>query len=189
MGAVPVVGLEKFYVAKITKDDSTGATFDVPKYLEGIKEIGIKPKITTDEFYAENKLWLSESTLANVDIEINITDLSAQDEAYLLGHKLSAEGGVIYSDDDRAPEVAILFKANKGNGKGRYVTIYRGSFQISDEDYKGKEGKSNFQSKKLKATFSPLHFNGMWKYKLDEEQGASDDFFKSVVIPEEKTQV
>ncbi len=79
---VPVVGLEKLYVAKITKDDIAGTIFEKPRYLEGVKELGIKPKITTDEFYAENKLWLSESTLANIDVEVDITDLGTQNEAF-----------------------------------------------------------------------------------------------------------
>ncbi|GAA0082427.1 MULTISPECIES: major tail protein [Clostridium] len=187
---VPVVGLEKLYVAKITKDDITGTIFEKPRYLEGVKELGIKPKITTDEFYAENKLWLSESTLANIDVEVDIADLGTQNEAFLLGHKLATEGGIIYSDNDKAPDVALLAKANKGNGKARYIILYKGTFSISDEQYKGKEGKSNFQAKKLKATFAPLHFNGRWKYKIDEEEGMTDEkFFKEVIIPTEKIEI
>lgn len=185
---VPVVGLEKLYVAKILTDGET-TTFDTPKYLAGIKEIGVKPKVNSDEFYAENQLWLSETTLANVDVEVNITDLTNEDEAMLLGHKIATEGGIIKSADDVAPEVAILFKANKGNGKARYVVLYKGKFSIGDEDYKGKEGKANFQSKKLKATFAPLHSNSMWSYKVDEEQGMTDEkFFESVIVPTEKTE-
>lgn len=188
---VPVIGLEKLYVAKITKDDSTGAAFDIPKYLAGVKEIAIKPKVTVDEFYAENMLWLSDTTLANIDVEVNIADLTDEDEAFLLGHKLAAEGGIIYDEGDVAPEVAILFKATKGNGKGRFQILYKGKFSISDEDYKGKEGKSNFQAKKLKASFAPLHFNGMWKYKVDEDSAnaptdLNTKFFASVIIPKEK---
>ncbi len=181
---VPVVGLERLYVAKLLTDDITGATFDVPKYFAGIKEIGIKPKVNSDEFYAENQLWLSETTLANIDVEIDITDLTNEDEAMLLGHKIATEGGIIKSADDIAPEVALLYKANKGNGKARYGIIYKGKFSIGDEDFKGKEGKANFQSKKLKATFAPLHSNSMWSYKIDEEQGMDDTkFFAKVTVP------
>ncbi|WP_096635852.1 major tail protein [Clostridium cochlearium] len=186
---VPVVGLEKLYVAKILSDGET-TTFDTPKYLAGVKEIGVKPKVNSDEFYAENQLWLSETTLANVDVEVDITDLTSEDEAMLLGHKIATEGGIIKSADDVAPEVALLFKANKGNGKARYVVLYKGKFSIGDEDYKGKEGKANFQAKKLKATFAPLHSNSMWSYKIDEEQGMDDTkFFKSVIIPTEKVDI
>lgn len=188
---VPVVGLEKLYVAKLLKDDTTGVTFDIPKYLPGIKEISLKPKVNSDEFYAENILWMSENTLASIDVEMDITDLNEEDEALLLGHKIAAEGGIIKSADDKAPDVAILYKSNKGNGKARYQVLYKGNFAISDEAVKGKEGKSNFQSKKLKATFAPLHSNGMWQYKVDEDStGAPADldtkFFESVIVPTEK---
>lgn len=185
----PIVGLEKLYVAEIIKDNITEINFDVPKYFAGVKDIGIKPKVTSDEFYAENKLWMSETTLSSIDVEIDIADLEEDEEAFLLGHKIAAEGGIIYNEDDKAPEVAILFKSNKGNGKARYTVLYRGTFSVADEQYKGKEGKANFQSKKLKATFAPLKNNGMWKYKVDEERGMTDEkFFESVIIPTEKTE-
>ena len=185
---VPVVGLDKLYIAKILRDE-VETEFDKPKYLAGIKEIGIKPKVNGDDFYAENQLWLSETTLANIDVEVDITDLTNEDEAMLLGHKIATEGGIIKSADDTAPEVALLYKANKGNGKARYGVLYKGKFSIGDESYKGKEGKANFQSKKLKATFAPLHSNSMWSYKVDEEQGMTDTkFFESVILPTEKTE-
>ena len=185
---VPVVGLKKLYVAKILADDAT-TTFDTPKCLAGIKEISIKPKVAIDEFYAEDMLWLSDTTLANIDVEVNITDLTSEDEAMLLGHKIATEGGIIKSADDVAPDVALLFKAIKGNGKARYITLYKGKFSIGDDDYKGKEGKANFQTKKLKASFSPLHSNSMWSYKVDEEDGMDDTkFFESVILPTEKTE-
>ncbi|BDR80695.1 hypothetical protein N072000002_09510 [Clostridium tetani] len=183
---VPIVDLKKLYVAKVLTDGET-TTFDAPKYFEGVKEISLKPKINSDEFYAEGMLWLSETTLANIDVEIDITDLKKEEEAFLLGHKLAEEGGIIRSANDKAPEVALLYKAIKGNGKARYGIMYKGTFTISDEDYKGKEGKANFQSKKLKSTFAPLHSNEMWNWKVDEEDGMTDEkFFKSVIIPTEK---
>lgn len=185
---VPVIGFEKIFVAHKLQDDIQGVKFDIPRYLPGVKELGLKPKINTDEFYAENKLWLSESTLASVEAELDITDLNKEDENYCMGHKLAAEGGVMYHDNDEAPELAILGKAIKGNGKARYIAIYSGIFGIADETYKGKEGKANFQSKKLKGTFASLKHNGLWKWKVDEEDGMTDEkFFASVIIPTEKT--
>ncbi|EKO1913621.1 phage tail protein [Clostridium botulinum] len=184
---VPIVDLKKLYVAKIIEDGVTKTTFDTPKYFEGVKELGLKPKVNSDDFYAEGILWLSETTLANIDVEIEITDLKKEEEAFLLGHKLAAEGGIIRSANDEAPEVALLYKAMKGNGKARYGILYKGTFTIGDESYKGKEGKSNFQTKKLKGTFAPLRSNEMWNYKVDEEDNMTDEkFFKEVMIPTEK---
>ncbi len=184
---VPTVDLKKLYVAEVKEDGALTTTFNTPKYFEGIKELALKPKVNSDEFYAEGVLWLSETTLANIDVEIDITDLEKEEEAFLLGHKLAAEGGIIRSANDKAPEVALLYKTIKGNGKARYGILYKGTFSIGDENYKGKEGKANFQTKKLKATFAPLHSNEMWSYKIDEEDGMTDEkFFKTVMIPTEK---
>ncbi|MGO5075187.1 major tail protein [Clostridium sporogenes] len=185
---VPIVDLKKLYVAKVLTDAAT-TTFDIPKYFEGVKELGLKPKVNSDDFYAEGILWISETTLANIDVEIDITDLKKEEEAFLLGHKLAAEGGIIRSAKDKAPEVALLYKALKGNHKARYGIMYKGTFSVSDESYKGKEGKTNFQTKKLKGTFAPLRSNEMWNWKVDEEDGMTDEkFFKQVIIPKEKTQ-
>ncbi|WP_338417242.1 major tail protein, partial [Clostridium botulinum] len=107
---VPVVDLKKLYVAEV-KEDGLTTTFDSPKYFEGVKELGIKPKINTDEYYAEGVLWLSETTLANIDVEVDITDLKKEEEAFLLGHKLANEGGIIRSANDKAPEVCLLYKS------------------------------------------------------------------------------
>lgn len=184
---VPIVDLKKLYVARVVEDGTEKTTFDTPKYFEGIKELGLKPKVNSDEFYAEGILWLSDTTLANIDVEIDITDLRKEEEAFLLGHKLAAEGGIIRSANDKAPEVALLYKAKKGNHKARYGILYKGVFSIGDESYKGKEGKTNFQTKKLKGTFAPLRSNEMWSYKVDEEDGMTDEkFFKEVIIPTEK---
>ncbi|AJE09382.1 phage tail protein [Clostridium botulinum] len=183
---VPIVDLKKLYVAKVLTDRLT-TTFDMPRYFEGVKELGLKPKVNSDDFYAEGILWISESTLANIDVEIDITDLKKEEEAFLLGHKLAAEGGIIRSSNDEAPEVALLYKAMKGNNKARYGIMYKGTFSISDESYKGKEGKANFQTKKLKGTFAPLRSNEMWNWKVDEEDGMTDEkFFKEVIIPTPK---
>lgn len=184
---VPIVDLKKLYIAEMKEDGVETTTFNTPKYFEGIKELGLKPKVNSDEFYAEGILWLSDTTLANIDVEIDITELKKEEEAFLLGHKLASEGGIIRSANDKAPEVALLYKAIKGNGKARYGILYKGTFTIGDESYKGKEGKANFQTKKLKGTFAPLRNNEMWSYKVDEEEGMNDEkFFKEVMIPTEK---
>lgn len=183
---VPIVDLKKLYVAEV-KEDSLTTVFGEPRYFEGVKELGIKPKSNTDDYYAEGILWLTETTLANIDVEIDITDLKKEEEAFLLGHKLAEEGGIIRSSNDKSPEVALLYKAIKGNGKARYGIMYKGTFSLGDESYQSKEGKTKFQSKKLKATFAPLHSNEMWSWKIDEEDGMTDEkFFKTVIIPTPK---
>ena len=187
---LPLVNIQKMYVAKILTETNDTATFDTPRYLEGIKEFGVKLKSASDSYYDEGRKKLDETTLSDIDITINITDLSDEDNDYVLGHKLAKEGGVIKNIKDIAPELAILIKANKAKGVDRYLVFYAGKFQEPDSDIKDKEGKTNFQSLKLQASFRALK-NGLWSWKIDSDsENASTiipNFFKQVTLPTPKT--
>lgn len=183
-----IIGIEKLYYAKITKDDNTGLTFATPNYLAGVKEIKISPKVSTEKLYAENKLWEQATTLDDIEVSINIADLTNAELADLLGHTLATEGGIYAKDSDEAPYIALLYKANKSNGKARYGVLYKGKMELPDDSAKGKEGKTDFQTPEMKATFQPLQNNGMWKYQVDSDdancpENINATFFASVIVP------
>lgn len=186
---VPVVNVNKLYAAHLlTEGDSI--TFDTPRYLEGIKQIQIKPKQNSDPYYHEGRKVLEEQTLQDVNVVINLTDLSDEDECYVMGHKLAKTGGVIKNDNDIAPTLALLYEADKAEGGKRYSILYAGTFGIGEEDIKSKEGKTNFQAKKLQASFRPL-INGLWNYKVDSDSPNAtteflSKFFEQVTIAEAK---
>lgn len=187
-----IIGLEKLYYSKITKDDASGLTFSVPKYLPGVKEIKISPKVSTEKLYAENKLWEQATTLEDVEATVNLADLSSEESADLLGQTIATEGGVYASADDTAPYIALLYKANKSNGKSRYGVLYKGKMELPDDSAKGAEGKTDFQTPEMKSTFQPLQNNGMWKYQVDEDDpncptDIETKFFASVIVPTKKT--
>lgn len=189
---LPMVNISKLYVAHLKTETLENIEFDTPRYLEGIKELGIKPKQNSDPYYHEGRKILEEQTLQDIAVTINITDLSDEDECYVLGHKLAKTGGVIRSDIDIAPTLALLYEAEKSQGGKRYGILYAGTFGLSDEDIKAKEGKANFQAKKIQASFRPL-INGKWQYKVDSDSPNVTDeflknFFKQVTIAEEKTE-
>lgn len=187
---VPVVNIRKLYVAKLLSEDADKITYDAPRYLEGVKQLAIKPKQNSDPYYHEGRKVLEDKTLEDISVTINITDLTDEDEGYVMGYKLAKTGGVIKNENDIAPTVAILYEADKAQGGTRYGILYAGTFGIPDEDIKGKEGKANFQSKSINATFRPLA-NGLWNYKVDSDstgvtQEFLNGFFNQVTIPEEQ---
>lgn len=189
---LPVVNVSKLYVARLLTETEEGITFDTPRYLEGVKQIGIKPKQNSDPYYHEGRKVLEEQTLQDVNVTLNITDLSDEDECYVMGHKLAKTGGVIKNDNDIAPTLAILYKSEKSQGIDKYGILYAGTFGLSDEDLKAKEGKANFQAKKIDASFRPL-INGKWQYNVcsDSPNVTTEflkNFFKQVTVAEEKTE-
>lgn len=189
---LPVVNVSKLYVARLLTETEEGITFDTPRYLEGVKQIGIKPKQNSDPYYHEGRKVLEEQTLQDVNVTLNITDLTDEDECYVMGHKLAKTGGVIKNDNDIAPTLAILYKSEKSQGIDKYGILYAGTFGLADEDLKAKEGKANFQAKKIDASFRPL-INGKWQYNVcsDSANVTTEflkNFFKQVTVAEEKTE-
>ncbi|MDQ0149214.1 major tail protein [Eubacterium multiforme] len=186
----PVIGIKRLYVSKLISEVNGKYEYDAPKYFPLVKQIQIKVKESSDPFYAESRKIFTMSTLQDIAVSIDIADLTDEDECYLMGHKLAETGGIIKSDLDRAPTVAIMFEAEKSNGERRYETFYAGNFGISDEDIKGMEGKANYQSKKLQASFRPLD-NGTWSYKVDSDspnvtKEFLSKFFDKVIVAEAK---
>jgi len=186
-----ITGLEKLFYSKITKDDNTGLTFGTPIYLAGVKEIKIAPKVSTEKLYAENKLWDQSTTLEDVEVTVNIADLTNIQSADLLGQTIATEGGSFASSNDETPYIALLYKANKSNGQARYGVLYKGKMSLPDDSAKGKEGKTDFQTPEMKSTFQPLQNNGMWKYSVDSDDAncPSDietKFFEGVIVPTKK---
>ena len=188
-----LVGIEKLYYAAITKDDSAALTFGTPVYLEGIQELQVKPKQNTTKAYAENKLWSQLTSLEEIEVSINLFDVSKDNQVKLLGHTAAAEGGVYASNADAAPYVALLYCANTSReGVKRYGILYKGKFELPEDSVKGEEGKKQFQTPQMKATFQPLIKNGMWKYFIDTDdedcpENIDTTFFTSVTIPTKKS--
>ncbi|WP_338631350.1 major tail protein [Clostridium baratii] len=196
---LPSVNAEKVYVAKLLTEGNgeTPPTYDTPKYLEGVREIGRKLKVDSAPYYHEGRKYLDEVTLSDIDFELSLTDLLDTDEAYILGHELAAGGGIIRNENDAAPTLAILYKTNKANKNGQkvdqYDVLYAVTFQDYDTDIKSKEGKANFQDVKIKGNARPLN-NGLWSYKVrtdsdgEETTTTIENFFEKVVIPKKKAQ-
>lgn len=196
---LPSVNAEKVYVAILKEEgDGSNPTYDTPKYLEGVREIGRKLKVDSSPYYHEGRKYLDEITLSDIDFELSLTDLLDTDEAYILGHKIAEGGGIIRNENDTPPTLAILYKTNKANKNGQkvdqYDALYAVTFQDYDTDIKSKEGKSNFQDVKIKGNARPLK-NGLWSYKVrtdSDGEGAADTiakFFTEVVMPEEKAEL
>lgn len=190
------VNIDRLFFALLTKDESgTGnLTFGEPEYIPGIRELNAKVKQNTEKLYAEGRVWDQETTLEDVEIDFDVADFTNAQYAKYLGHKVATQGGVISTDTDVAPYVAILVEATKSNKKKSYRVYYKGKLVEPDDSTKQKEGKTDYQTHKVTATFQPLKNNGMWKYAVDEDDpnapaDLATSFFDSVIIPTPKTTV
>jgi len=187
-----IVNLKKMYFAELTKDEMGEApVFGTPEYMPSIRQISAQVNSIQDKLYAEGILWEQAESLEDIAISIDLADLSNAQQAKYLGHNLAEEGGVYANEADTAPYIALLFVAEKSNGKAAYRVYYKGKLAEPNEGFKGKEGKTEFQTHQVTATFQPLKSNGMWRYAIDEDDedcptDIATTFFSSVIIPQKK---
>lgn len=180
-----IIGVENLVYAKLTTENPL--TYDTPKPIAPVTDIKITPKINSDILYGDNTAITSFSNLAEIDVELDLTDVPLQVQADLLGHEFDATKGVIkYNSKDIAPYVAIGFKSMKSNGKYRYVWLLKGKFQDIEESYSTMQDKVKFANPALKGTFYARMSDHLWKYSADEDEGytgGDSGWFTAVYTP------
>lgn len=163
------IGVENLMYAILT--DETTKTYGTPTLISPAINVKINPKSNSDTLYADNRAVETVASLGEIDVEIEIQDLTLEVQAALLGHKIDASSKVMsYDAVDLAPYVAIGFKIKKADGKYRYVWLLKGKFNEAEEQYATQEDKTKFQTPKIKATFV-TRADGKWKYTADEDSG------------------
>jgi phi13 family phage major tail protein len=178
------VGLKDLYYAVMTNDE----TYDAPVRIAGAIEAKITPSSNTATLYADDGPSETVTTLGEIKVELDVKDVPSVAQAALLGHKLNTDGVLLKSSDDIAPYVAVLFRSKKSNGKYRYVTLYKGKFDLPDQDYKTAEDKPAFQNPKITGTFIKRDKDGLWQAIGDEDETGFDStkataWFTSVYEP------
>lgn len=190
--ALPV-GIEKLYVALLTTDAEKSLVHGTPKYYPDIQKISMKQNINKDKLYTEGRLKRNESTFDSIDAGITIASLTSAQQAELLGRTIAAAGGVYSGQEDKAPFVAILYKAPIDGGY-RYGVLYKGQFSPYDEELAQKEGKTTYAAPVLAATFQSTDYvtsggKHLIEYHVDTTDpncpaDIDDTWFASVTVPE-----
>jgi phi13 family phage major tail protein len=182
--ASALIGLEQLHYAILT--DGSTPTYTAPVLIAPVITAKITPKVNTDTLYADNTGVEIATTLGQIDIELDTSDVPLAVQAAILGHALDTTKGVLScTAQDKAPYVAIGFKALKANGNHRYVWLLKGMFEELSEEYATKEDKAKFSTPKLKGTFLPRQ-DGKWKYTADEDAGytgGDSGWFTAVYTP------
>jgi len=162
------IGLKDLHYALLTKDDATGVIYGAPDKITGAINAKISPKVNTSTLYADDGPDEVASALGEITVELQVKDLSLDIQAALLGHTVT--GGVLTKNaSDIAPYIAIGFKSLKSNGKYRYVWLFKGKFQLQEQEYKTQEDTPEFQTPSIQATFVKRQYDGDWQKITDED--------------------
>ncbi|ADU30979.1 major tail protein [Evansella cellulosilytica] len=185
---MPTVGLKDLHYAKITKDDGDSFEYDQPKYIAPAISANIEPQVNNANFHGDDALLETIDALDSINVALNSDDLPPEVQEDLLGAKVNSDGVIESAINDQAPYVALGFKAQKANGKYRFVWLLKGRFRPASRNYQTKEATPAFQTPTHNATFLGRKKDGKWKFEVEEDQEnvaqeVIDDWFDSVYQP------
>lgn len=167
------IGLKDIHIAVLTKDDNEGVTYEVPTKLERSISAKISPKTSSEKFYSDDSVEEVVNAFDSIDVEIELNQLSIASRALLQGAKV-VKGVLVETKNDVAPVLALGFKSKKSNKKYRYVWLYKGSFELTEDEYATEEDKANGKTAKLKGTFYARENDGAYRLMADEDETEID---------------
>lgn len=190
-----IKGLNGFRYCLLKKDDETGFEYEIEiKRLIGARSIKVDNKVNDAKLYGDDQLLETASAIGSIDVDIDVADLTLEQQAELLGYKY--EDGVLTEDKNfNPPYIAFGFMAPKSNNGTRMVWLLKGKMQPISNEAKTQDDKVEFQTQKAKFVFMPRVNDGKHKFKADtnlegaptEEEFFSIDFLKTGKKPVKTT--
>lgn len=162
------VGVDKLYYAICTQDDALGVAYQAPVAIPGAIKIGVDPGGSVDVLYADDGPSEAASVVGAIKVSLNVKDLTLETQAALLGHSLVG-GVLVQKTTDSAPDVAILFRSRKSNGKYRYIKLLKGKFTVPKTDYETQEDKTKYQTPTIEGSFLRREYDKAYKKIGDED--------------------
>jgi len=160
-------GIKKLVYAIMT--DEVLETYSAVKSAPPLINIKVAPKVDTATLYADNQMVETATSVGDIAIDFETQDMPLEVQADFLGHTLDPlTGTLMYNVNDQAPYLAIGYQRTKGNGKNRYVWLFKAKFEEISEEGKTQEGKVTFQTPKVTG-FAIANKNGDWKKVADDD--------------------
>lgn len=168
MGKGVLIGVKNLHYAILKTDDSTGATYDTPVKIAGVRTIDVKPSSGVDTLYGDDAPYDVADYLGDIEVDIDTAQIPVADLAALLGHAVT-KGVMDYKSTDTPPYVAIMFESVKSNGKTRFVKLLKGKFSEPEENYQTKDTSVHWNTAKIVGHFVVREYDKAWKRVADED--------------------
>ena len=166
------VGVRGFKYALLSQDDEKGVKYGDFIAIPGLNKIDVKPNSQSATNYGDNAPMETATALGDVTISLDLISLPSKDQAALLGHSVNADGEQVFSGNDVAPYVAVMFSGLAAAGKEKHVKVLKIRFQESDDSFETKDNNVKFHNPQLTGKAVVRTFDGQWKRTLDENDTA-----------------
>jgi|GEM_PF-267544 len=136
-------GVEQLTVAEILSDVAGGATtYDTPyEFTKKLMMVGVSEEKASEKQYADDMTVDIYSEDGDITIDIDVTNLTEDEKAMLLGQTMAA-GIRSPSPNDEKPYFCVMWKGKKRNKKYKYCKVLKVKFSEPDETYETQKGAS-----------------------------------------------
>ncbi len=174
--------LRNIHYALLTSDTAAGITYGKPEPLVGAVSAKVSPSSNQEKLWADDGPHDVASTLGDITLEMELATLPLKAQATLLDHSYT-DGVLTMKDTDEPPYVAIGFMSQPGPNRFRFVWLYKGKFQLLEDEYATATDSAAWRVPKLSASFVKREHDGLWQAIADSGDAGftgADFWFKSV---------
>jgi phi13 family phage major tail protein len=125
-------GVDNFYFAEVTKDDSTGYTCSAPIHIP-VQEVGKSVDANSEAHYYDNKAMIVVNSESADTITLVLAPPALEYLAKMIGKSFDAELGMMVDSPRQNKYFAIMYRTKGTDGYYRYVSRLKGQFNIPEE--------------------------------------------------------
>lgn len=168
-------GVDNFYIAKVTKDDRDGYETETPVYFQPVQEIGKSVDSNSEAHYYDNKALIVINSESADTIQITMTVPMLDQLAKLTGKSFDPETGMYVDGERQNNYFAIMYRTKGTDGKYRYVSRLKGSFNIPEETVSTENDGTDTTN--IQVTFTGVYTS----YEFTKGKKVGDNWEKSGV--------
>lgn len=156
------------YVALVTQNDEKGYTAGIPVKIARAIKGSVNDKRSSEQEYSDDSVEDTTETYEGTEIELEVNTLAPQDLALIFGHSYD-DGYLTKNKNDKAPELAVGFRAKRKNGKYEFRWYYCGTFsQGYEETFETDSNETKTQTSTAKGMFYARNTDAEYMISVDE---------------------
>jgi len=168
------VGLDKLYYAKITEDDKGMETYATPVQLARAISADLSIELVEAVLYADDGAAYTIKDFQSGTLTLEVDDIGVTAAADLTGAAVDKNGVLISAADTEGTPVAVGFRAQKPDGRYRYIWIYRVKFGLPSTNFQTKGESITFNTPTIEGTImrrNKVDARGKHPWKAEATEG------------------
>lgn len=146
---MPRIGFKNLYAAVMNDEtDVAGGTvtYTTPFKISAAITGGFVPQTSEASLYSDDNQSDYISSITGYTISLSTRDLTAANEAKLLGLEVDSHGGISHTSKANAPYVALMFESEMSDGSVEFNVFYKVKFNPVEKNLNTKGESIEFQT-------------------------------------------